>query len=212
MSEGFSVFLLHPHLFGHPSMPAPLPGGDAHRLLFGAGLRGVKAGSLTSCFRFSLRQVLCGFQEWGFLSISDPAPSDGQTPPPTCGWFWVNLSPLSPNRADIGLNFQPEIVPCFSPWSRGLLLLFSPQNQWVFKSQRRTRRFFTPHLEVDEGFPSHSVVKNPHADAGDTGSIPGSGRSPGGGNGNPLQYSCFGIPMDRAVWRATVYGVAKSWT
>ena len=59
------------------------------------------------------------------------------------------------------------------------------------------------------GFPSGSVVKNPPANAGDTGSIPGSGRSPGEGNGNPLQYSCLGNPMDRGAWQATVHGVAK---
>ena len=49
-------------------------------------------------------------------------------------------------------------------------------------------------------------------DARDAGSIPGSGKSPGEGNGNPLQYSCLGNPMDRGAWRATVHGVAKSWT
>ena len=43
------------------------------------------------------------------------------------------------------------------------------------------------------------------------GSVPGSGRSPGRGNGNPLQYSCLENPMDRGAWRATVYGVSKSW-
>ena len=48
--------------------------------------------------------------------------------------------------------------------------------------------------------------------AGDPGSIPGLGRSPGEGNGNPLQYSCLENPMDRGAWRATVHGVAKSWT
>ena len=51
--------------------------------------------------------------------------------------------------------------------------------------------------------------------AGDTGSvglIPGSGRSPGGGNGNPLQYSFLKNPMDRGAWWAIVHGVAKSWT
>ena len=59
------------------------------------------------------------------------------------------------------------------------------------------------------------VVKNPPANAGevrDVGSIPGSGRSPGGGHGNPLQYSCLENPMDRGAWRATVPGVAKSRT
>ena len=45
---------------------------------------------------------------------------------------------------------------------------------------------------------------------GDTGLSPGSGRSPGEGNGNPLQYSCLGNPIDRGAWRATVYGVAVS--
>ena len=59
------------------------------------------------------------------------------------------------------------------------------------------------------------VVKNLPANAGDTGdpeSIPGSGRSPGGGHSNPLQYSCLENPMDRGVWWATVHRVAKSWT
>ena len=53
------------------------------------------------------------------------------------------------------------------------------------------------------------MIKNPHAKAGDTGWIPGSGRSPGGGNGNPLEYSCLGNPMDSGAWRATVHGVTK---
>ena len=49
-------------------------------------------------------------------------------------------------------------------------------------------------------------------DTGDTGLIPGSGRSLGVGNGNPLQHSCLGNPIDRGAWWVTVYGVAKSWT
>ena len=49
-------------------------------------------------------------------------------------------------------------------------------------------------------------------DTGDKDSILGLGRSPGGGNGNPLQYSCLGNPMDRGAWWATVCEVAKSWT
>ena len=59
------------------------------------------------------------------------------------------------------------------------------------------------------------VGKNMPANAGDkrdTSSILGLGRSPGGGHGNPLQYSCLENPMDRGAWRATVHGVAKSWT
>ena len=61
-------------------------------------------------------------------------------------------------------------------------------------------------------FPGGSAVKNPPADAGDArdaGLIPGSGRSPGGGHGNPLQYSCLENPMDRGPWWATVYAVSE---
>ena len=60
------------------------------------------------------------------------------------------------------------------------------------------------------GFPDGSVVKNPLANAGDTSSIPGSGRSLGQENGNPLQYSCLGNPMDRGAWRAPVHRSQKS--
>ena len=61
--------------------------------------------------------------------------------------------------------------------------------------------------------PGGPGVKNMPANAGDSGdvsSVPGSGRSPEGGNGNPLQYSCLGSFMDRGAWGATVHGVAKS--
>ena len=57
-----------------------------------------------------------------------------------------------------------------------------------------------------------SVVKNPPANAGDVGLIPGLGRSPGEGNGNPLQYSCLKNPMDRGAWWPTVHGVTKRQT
>ena len=62
---------------------------------------------------------------------------------------------------------------------------------------------------VTWGFPGDSVLKDPPANAGDAGSIPGLGRSSEEGNGNPLQCSCPGDPMDRGAWRATVYGVAE---
>ena len=60
------------------------------------------------------------------------------------------------------------------------------------------------------GFLGGSVVKNIPANAGDTASIPGLGRSAGAGNSNPLQCSCLGNSMDRAAWWATVPGVTKS--
>ena len=70
------------------------------------------------------------------------------------------------------------------------------------------------HLEIATGASQVvPVVKSPPANAGDvreTSLISGSGRSPGGGHGNPLQYSCLEHPMDRGAWWATVYGVAKS--
>ena len=59
------------------------------------------------------------------------------------------------------------------------------------------------------GFPVGSVVKNPSANSGDAGSIPGSGRSPGKGNGYPFQYSCLENLMDRGAWQTTVHGVAR---
>ena len=65
------------------------------------------------------------------------------------------------------------------------------------------------------GFPGGSVVQNLPAnigDAGDLGAIPGLGKSPGEGNGNPLQCSCLDSPMDREAWNVTVHGAAKSWT
>ena len=65
------------------------------------------------------------------------------------------------------------------------------------------------------GFPGGAEVKNLTANVGkarDAGLIPGLERSPGGGNGNPLQYSCLGNFMDRGAWRARVHGVTKSWT
>ena len=59
------------------------------------------------------------------------------------------------------------------------------------------------------GFPGSSAGKESACNVGDLGSIPGLGRSPGEGNGNPLQYSSLGNPMDRGFWWATVHGVTK---
>ena len=67
-------------------------------------------------------------------------------------------------------------------------------------------------LEELLGFPSSSNGKASTCNAGDPGSIPGSERPPGEGNGNPLQYSCLENSMDRGAWRAIVHGVAKSQT
>ena len=66
---------------------------------------------------------------------------------------------------------------------------------------------------MSRGFPGGIVVKNPSSNAGDAGVVslvPGSGGSPGEGNGNPLQYSCLENSVDRGAWWATVHGVVKS--
>jgi len=72
---------------------------------------------------------------------------------------------------------------------------------------------YSPHISIPAysflDFPGGSVVKNPPANARDPSLIPGLGRSPGDGNGNRLQYSCQGNPMDKGAWWATVHGVTK---
>ena len=72
--------------------------------------------------------------------------------------------------------------------------------------------FITCYLWLLYSFPGGSDGKASACNAGDLGSIPGLGRSPGEGHGNPLQYSCLENPMDRGAWRATVHGVTKSQT
>ena len=71
-------------------------------------------------------------------------------------------------------------------------------------------RLINSMIMVSLGFPGGSVVKIPPASVGDVSLIPGWGRSSGEGNGNPLQYSCLGNPMDRGAWRAAVHGVTKT--
>ena len=71
------------------------------------------------------------------------------------------------------------------------------------------------HLEPKEGLPRwHTGKEYTHqcTECREASSIPGLGRSPRGGNGNPLQYSCLGNPMDKGTWWAIVHRVAKSWT
>ena len=69
--------------------------------------------------------------------------------------------------------------------------------------------FNKTHYHSTLSFPGVSVIKNLLTNAGDMGSLPGSGRSPGEGNGNPLQYSCLENPMERGAWQATAHGGHK---
>ena len=108
-------------------------------------------------------------------------------------WFDWNLSlildQVSPFNDEKFLGISQSVAPKISSCQLGHLL----------KIQIRTYL----------GLPGVAVVKNLPANTGDAGSIPGLGRSPGGGNGNLLQYSCLGNPMDRGAWWAIVQGVVK---
>ena len=83
--------------------------------------------------------------------------------------------------------------------------------KWILKHWT-IEEILTIKLFLIKGFPGGSEVKASASNTGDLGSIPGLGRSPGEGNGNPLQYSCLEKPMDGGAWWATVHGVAKSRT
>ena len=95
-----------------------------------------------------------------------------------------------------------------------LKAIFFIKNIFLFSFGQCFSYFFPTFLIRlwSQGFPGGSEVKAPACNAGDLGSIPGSRRSPGEGNGNPLQYSCLENRMDRGAWWATVHGVAKSRT
>ena len=88
---------------------------------------------------------------------------------------------------------------------RGTLIFFFFLNRHT----NRKKRNWTS-ISHHAGFPGGSVVKNPTANSVEVGSVSGLGRSLGGGNHNPLQYSCLGNPMDRGAWWATVHAIAKS--
>ena len=85
------------------------------------------------------------------------------------------------------------------------LFLASPSN---FPNSHRVELILSTHIIIVY-FPRCSVVKNLPAKTRYLGLIPRFGRVPGGGNGNPLQYSCLENPVDRGAWQATVHGVAK---
>ena len=104
-----------------------------------------------------------------------------------------------PSKRQVSFNFMAAITICSdfgAPQNSLSLFPLLPLKGPTFSSS----------------FPGGSDSKESACNAGDSGSIPGSGRSPGEGNGNPLQCPCLENSMDRGAWRATVHGVAKSWT
>ena len=99
----------------------------------------------------------------------------------------------------------------------GIHVIFPPHFRTLMPWQlplitQNSKKFREGIASIFMGFPGGSVVKNPPTNSGDESSVPGSGRIPIEGNGNPLQHSCLGNPMDRGAWQATVHGVAKSQT
>ena len=84
--------------------------------------------------------------------------------------------------------------------------------EWVAMPSSRALGYLGLPKFLHKCFPGGSRIKNSPANAGDMDSITQSRRSPGGGHGNPLQYSCLENPMDRGAWWATVHGVSKSQT
>ena len=113
-------------------------------------------------------------------------------------------------------------VSCWNPfYAKQSSLIMIRDLVWIPKLPTKGQEPCLPHFYVPNSdwytvraqlaFPGDSMVKNPNllANKGDTGSIIGSGRSPGEGNGYPLQYSCPGNPMDRGAWWATVCGVVR---
>ena len=101
------------------------------------------------------------------------------------------------------LNFTRNIFKYASNFMKKIC--FWRQNYWDFVSV-----ITKLHLSIEfQGFPGGSVDKESACNAGDLGLISESGRSPGEGNGNQLQYSCLGNPMDRGAWWATVHGVTE---
>ena len=118
-------------------------------------------------------------------------------------WYLGQEDPLEKEMAPHSSTLAWKI-----PWTEEPGRLQSTGSQRVGHDWATSLSFFLS-LYYKEGFPGGSLVKNPPANAEDAGSIPRLGRSPGEGNGNLLQYSCLGNPMDRGAWRATTHGVTK---
>ena len=117
-------------------------------------------------------------------------------PCPTQGWVTVQCQlKLTVNGLPWWL-LEKEMATHSSILARRILWTGEPGGLWSMGSQRVGHDW----AHSTDG----SVVKNPPANAGDANSIPGSGRSPGEGNGKPFHYSCLGNPMDRKVWWAIV--------
>ena len=129
-----------------------------------------------------------------------PSPRQNQKPEPSLLTSWVQIL-LGPVKE----------VWSGAPWAWLVSLSSHLQIKivWFFKTSGPAEIELRLQLGCVFYFPGSSDGKVSVCNAGDPGSIPGSGRSPGGGNGNPLQYSCLERPMERGAWWARVHGVPK---
>ena len=134
-----------------------------------------------------------------------------------CRWILFTAEPPGEplRRGVCPIGPSPEKVPQYShtpprdiPSGKMLAINGCPWSEWKLISPSKQRRKRT--WVKKEGFPGGSAVKHLSANAGGACLIPDPGRSPGEGNGNPLQYSCLGNPMHRGAWQATLHGIAKS--
>ena len=109
------------------------------------------------------------------------------------------------------LTIYHAVAPLAAHWHR---IYLPVEEAWVLSLawERILEDEIVAHFCILLGFPGGSEVKASACNAGVLGSIPGSGRSPGKGNGNPLRYSCLENPMDAGAWWATVHRVTKSRT
>ena len=120
-----------------------------------------------------------------------------------CGLSLLNL--FNQKVKNLGKRIRPLRKTLCMFWSH------FPYNH-LNKASEDTVSSFSCSSVSDMGFSRGSAVKNLPPNAGSVGSIPGSGKSPGGGNGNPLQYSCLENSMDRGASGVAIHGVSRSWT
>ena len=181
------------------------------------GLTPAKAGMLVYILALEYSPCVCLFSAWSYiylfivcvcvqlhLTLCDPM--DCKPARPLCPW-----DSLKGKNTGVGCHAIVQGIFLIHGSNLSLLHLLNCR-QVLYYWATRNAPYFICYVVLKSGCPGVSVVKNLPDNAEDAGSIPGSGRSPGEGNGNLLRHSCLGNPMGRGAWWATVHEVAKSWT
>ena len=179
---------------------------------------------LLSCFS---RVQLCATPETAAHQVPRPWDSPGKNTGVGCHFLLQCMKVKSGREVAQSCSTPSDPMDCSQPGSSthgifqarvlewGAIAFYSVSNRsmrYIHMLKKIQSLCFLPLIFVPLVLPwwhSGKVVKNPPANAGDMCSIPGSGRSTGEGNGNPLQYSCLGNPMDKGAWQATFHGVTK---